>query len=490
MRKIFKYSILSVIILASHGCGKDYLETEPTENFTQKQIGEAAALNPAVVAGTMKGIYAFMYTAGTGGTGGHYDFGQKSYDLFMDILSADMAYSANSWNSLLGLANLSATVDFTSNYNYAPWRHYYRMIRSSNLVIDALGGQDVVPELLENRFIMGQAKAMRAHSYFYLTQLYTKEFNATAEILPIYTNSIQENQPKSTTQEVYDLILSDLTDAMTLLEGYTRPSKVEVDQNLAKMMLAYVYAYLGNYPQAKVLTDQVILAGGYPLTSVSELTGGFNDVNTGSWMWGMDLTSDQGLGLISWWGQMDLFTYSYQVGDYKSIDRVLYDAIPANDVRKNQFSTYGNYNYLMPINKFYHPDRVQDGQGTITTDYVYMRIEEAYLLNAEAAAKSGDEIMARNRLKALLQNRIPDVSYIDGLTLDELKDEIYLQTRIELWGEGRSYLAMKRNKAVANRSSNHLFFPNTSFPYNDGRLTLEIPQSEIQNNPYIEEGNN
>jgi hypothetical protein len=35
--------------------------------------------------------------------------------------------------------------------------------------------------------------------------------------------------------------------------------------------------------------------------------------------------------------------------------------------------------------------------------------------------------------------------------------EIYLQTRIEFWGEGKSYLAMKRNKATTTRGSNHLF---------------------------------
>jgi hypothetical protein len=42
-----------------------------------------------------------------------------------------------------------------------------------------------------------------------------------------------------------------------------------------------------------------------------------------------------------------------------------------------------------------------------------------------------------------------------------LKKEIYLQTRIEFWGEGKSYLAMKR-KATTTRGSNHLFFAGDS----------------------------
>lgn len=41
-------------------------------------------------------------------------------------------------------------------------------------------------------------------------------------------------------------------------------------------------------------------------------------------MWGADITLDMGLNLVSWWGQMDCHTYSYQsVGDYKTIDEVL-----------------------------------------------------------------------------------------------------------------------------------------------------------------------
>ena len=108
-----------------------------------------------------------------------------------------------------------------------------------------------------------------------------------------------------------------------------------------------------------------------------------------------------------------------------------------------------------------------------------------YLLNAEAAARSGDENTAKNRLKAVLEKRVPDPGYVDGLSGQNLINEIYLQTRIELWGEGKSYLAMKRNHATIVRGSNHLSYVGVQVPYNDPRLTFSIPQSEIQNNPFI-----
>ena len=215
--------------------------------------------------------------------------------------------------------------------------------------------------------------------------------------------------------------------------------------------------------------------------------GGFDDVNTSGWMWGVDITLDNGLDLVSWWGQMDLFTYSYQwAGDKKAIDQGLFDLIPADDVRKGQFYTNsGSSNYLGSIYKFYHSDRKIGGQRNVDTDYVYMRVSEMYLLHAETAAKSGDEAAAKTSLKALLSLRLPDASYVDGLAGQALLDEIYLQTRIELYGEGKSYLAMKRNKATIQRGSNHLSNVGTPISYDDDRLTFEIPQSEIQNNPFI-----
>ncbi|HEU4610273.1 MAG TPA: hypothetical protein VFS31_19270, partial [Chitinophagaceae bacterium] len=79
-----------------------------------------------------------------------------------------------------------------------------------------------------------------------------------------------------------------------------------------------------------------------------------------------------------------------------------------------------------------------------------------------------------------------DVSYLDGLSGQDLLNEIYLQSRIELWGEGKSYLAMKRNKATITRGTNHLYEAGNSFQYNDPRLTFVIPQAEVLNNPNLD----
>ncbi|PQJ79211.1 RagB/SusD family nutrient uptake outer membrane protein [Polaribacter porphyrae] len=492
MKKTYvKYLLLLVVIISLNACGEDFLETTPTDEIAVTDLQETAEISPEILESTLRGVYTMMYDLGTGGLGGHNDFGQKATDIHTDLLSADMALSKNTYSRFRLIAQLIPTVDFTYNTgNYMHWRYYYRMIRSCNLVISSVGGNDA-PITNANRFTMGQAKAMRAYAYFYLSQIYIPEYSETSTILPIYIDSENpENQPQSTTKDVYDLMISDLTQAISLLNNFTRTQKYEMNKDVAKGLLAYVYASMGTSDanlKAKALAEEVIAAG-YPLTTQAQALGGFNDVTTPSWIWGVDIDANTGKHLHSWWGQMDLFSYSYAYfGDTKSIDKGLYDLIDANDVRKGQFLNNPNSGwYLAPYNKFYHPARTPRGTGLYTNeDYIYMRADEMYLLSAEMSAKEGLTSDARNRLKQLLALRYSnaaDYAYVDNLTGQSLEDEVYLQTRIELWGEGKSYFAMKRNKATVTRGSNHLFLTGQSFMYNADELTFDIPQSEIQNN--------
>lgn len=491
MKKILLKACIALTLLSvSYSCSDDFLEVQPTQFLTSDQIAEAAENNPEIVKGSLTGVYTLMFESFTGGTTGHYDFGQKGYDIFSDMVSGDMALSVNTYGWYDGVAELQITQDYTFNENYIIWRYYYRIIRSANIVIDALGGNDATPENQENKHLMGQAKAMRAYAYFYLAQFFSTEYNPSELILPVYTDIDSPNQPMSSAEEVYGLIVSDLTSAIDYLSDFDRSQKNEVNQDVAKGLLAYTYAAMGDnasLQEAKALCEDIINGGAYTLMSEAEvLESGFNNAATPGWMWGVDLTLDNGLDLVSWWGQMDVFTYSYAwAGDAKAIDEDLYAAIAEDDVRKNQFHPDSGYYYLMPINKFYNNARQIGGQRNITDDYVYMRIAEIILLHAEVSARTGDEGAARNSLRSLVEQRVPDATYVDGLNGQALADEIYLQTRIELWGEGKTYLALKRNKRSTKRGANHLTNVGITIPYNDDRLTFEIPQSEIQNNPFI-----
>lgn len=480
------------------GCKKDFLKTTPTQFTTPEQLAAAAVQDPKVLNGLVSGLYTTMFTAGVGGTGGHDDFGQKGIDIFTDMVQSDMVLGALNYGWYSNLARYQATIDFTRNENYVPWRYYYRQIFGANSIIDVLGGSNAVPANAIDKATMGQAKVMRAYGYFYLSQLYAKEYgDGSAKILPLYATASSDslNRPKSTAAAVWDLMIKDLNEAISLMSAFTRISKDQADKNVAKGLLAYVLAARGtqaDWAQVVTLTQDIMTA--YPKTTPLQLyyngtnatTAGFNNVTTASWIWGVDITLAQKLDLVSWWGQVDQFSYSYTwAGDPKPIDRGLYDAIRADDIRKNQFAGPAATYKLQPINKFFDPARVSGGQRQITTDLLYMRSDEFYLLNAEAKARNLQEPSARTALSTYLADRITNVSYINALSGQALLDEIYLQTRIELWGEGKSYLAMKRNKATVTRGSNHLFEAGNSFPYSDPKLTFSIPQAEVLNNPNL-----
>ncbi|MHA6246530.1 RagB/SusD family nutrient uptake outer membrane protein [Pontibacter sp. CAU 1760] len=488
----------AVMTMFMSSCDKEFLEVEPTRQLSPEQIAAAAEKDPSLLKGNIAGLYSTMYNTGTGGTNlDHDDFGQKGYDIYSDMIASDMVLAGVTYGWYSRIARFQTTTDNTDIGAYKPWRYYYRIIFGANTVIDALGGNDAVPATALSRHIMGQAKAMRGYAYFYLAQFYAKGYTPSEKILPLYTDTKVPNQPKSTAEQVYNLVISDLSQAVEYLDDFNRTSKDQIDKTVAKGLLSYALAARGttaDLNRVVELTNDVITSGGYRVTNQNELYGrvengvlvnpesGFNNVATPSWMWGVDLTLANDLDLVSWWGQVDAYTYSYAwAGDPKNIDKGLYDSMRPDDLRRKQFSATS----YRPLFKFFDPARKAGGQRQVTTDYVYMRIEEMILLNAEAKARLGQDAEAREMLKNLVTARVADASYVDALNGQALLDEIYKQTRLELWGEGKSYLAMKRLKKTVTRGSNHLFEAGNSFPYNADELTFPIPQAEELNNPVL-----
>ena len=198
-----KILVVSVFLLLFVGCEDDFLEKEPSEFLTTEQLSDASAFNPAILVGSVSGTYSLTFDSGSGRTERHTDFGQKGYDIMIDMLCGDMALSQSVYGWYrASITEFQATQDFTSITNYQPWRYYYRIIRAAHIAIDGLGGEDIIPELEENKYIMGQAKALRAHSYFYLAQLFQKEYNPSELILPLYRSLQDQNGPSICTRNL------------------------------------------------------------------------------------------------------------------------------------------------------------------------------------------------------------------------------------------------------------------------------------------------
>ena len=130
---------------------------------------------------------------------------------------------------------------------------------------------------------------------------------------------------------------------LTLL-GLHVVKKGMIDKYVAEGLLAYTYAAMGNNQKVAELAQDIVNNSGYPTyllankffyDTTTKKGGGFNDVETKSWMWGVDLITENSFDLISWWGMIDIYTYSYAwAGDGKAMDDKLYAQIRTNDIRK------------------------------------------------------------------------------------------------------------------------------------------------------------
>lgn len=473
-------SILIVtVVLSLMACNKDFLDRKPTSDILlDEQLREIGAASPTalvnVVDPSIRGIYAFMRTYATWSEN-HDDFGQKAVDHGLDLMTEDVVQSVHHW---FGFDYLLDNREAAFRRTIFLWNFYYKIIYNANLILSQIDAETTSDEL---RHVRGQALAMRGYAYYYLVQLYQKTYkgNESAPGVPIYTETALQGNPRAPVSEVYAQITTDLTDAITALDGFQRTTKDAVNQQVAQGILARVYLSMERWSDAANMAR--LARTGFALMDETTYQGGFNNVANPEWMWGTDITSETTTIFASFFSMMDNTNpgYAGALQIYKLVSKKLYDEIPATDVRKAVFNDPARtINGSLPA---YAQLKFRDPGGW-TGDYVYMRASEMILIEAEAMARQGQDAMAQDLLFELVSERDP--AYVKSTAASTaLIDEIILHKRIELWGEGITFLDMKRlNKGLDRTGSNHRPDAVLVLPAGDNLFTYQIPQREIDNN--------
>ncbi|WP_321306394.1 RagB/SusD family nutrient uptake outer membrane protein [Marinifilum fragile] len=499
MKSKLLYILLVFSILSS--CSDDYLETSPTSELSKEDLGDAIKANPAVSEATLRGMYALLNQYGSGGTSSQVDFGIKSYDISTDMVSGDMAQNGNAYNKFWEDELLNA-VKRTNLQTYRAWRFHYRVILAANNLIASSGTEEAPNE--GGEFTWAQAKALRAYMYYQLVGIYGKGWaHKDDKVLPLYLSTDVSSGAKeqSTNELVLTTAKNDLIMAIKALDGYVKESKTNIDANVAKGMLAYVCLATEDYENAKKYSQEVIdVIGGNLMTADEVYNSGFRSIDINGWMWGMEITTENTTKIGGFFPMLDVWTYGYaSTPDRKRIDRALYAKVDPNDIRRFQFMDNPNSSFdCIPWYKFWDANRVFDGDKQWTHDYVFMRVAEMYLINAEAKAFLNDPT-AKDVLEFLISKRHaagvigsdtgePVTTSMDVPVYDmsDLKKAANLQWRIECWGEGKAYWVLKRFKYDSERGSNHHHKPNTTIPYDSDEITFQIPENEVLNNPFME----
>ena len=481
--------LATVLSMISTSCEKTYLDTIPTESV---DAGSAYATTKNA-ATAVNGIYRALVVRYLDSQG---HFGHPAMMIILDHMGEDMVIgtTAASWH--VGETRWTAHRSDLNTMARFPYQLYYRIIGNANICIanidNATGTQ------AEKEQLKGEALALRGWAYFNLVQLYGKRYDASAKPnaqlgVPLVLTPTTEGLPRSTVEDVYTQINKDLVQATTLLKS-TRAYKSHINLEVAKGFLARVALTQQNWADAAKYAEEA--KKGFALMTEAQYMDGFSDVGNPEWMWGFDHIEDQTEFFGAYHSYISCNFNSTVIRTYpKAINSLLYNSIPATDVRSKVFvKTPTTANSVVPAGGVRVPYMVQKfrlpGAAPSTSvmgDIPYMRASEMYLIEAEAKARLGKDADAAKVLFDLVTKR--DASYkLSTNTGTKLTDEIMFNRRIELWGEGFRFLDLKRLNQPLNRNgANHIASITVLFdmPAGDKQWEFLFPRRELDANKAI-----
>ena len=491
MKKIFKYLFIGLFGVAClTSCNSELLETEPTDSMSGSTFMSDAtkALIP------LNGIYRSMYTAGwsTGGNT-HQCFGISAYNLMAEVMGDDfiMGAQGSGWFWFDAAYNVKTRYTSSSWRSYDLWNAYYTWISNANYIIAAEETMEGSSE--DVGYVIGQAYAIRAYSYFMLAQIFARNYNYQNDpCVPIYdgpTMTTTTGQPRETVAKVYAQIDSDINKAIEMLaksKGQRHPS--HMGYAVAQGLKSRICLVEEKWDDALTAAREAIATSGCRILPVNQWMG-TNSVDAANVMWGAQIVADQSGMYASFFAHMSTGV-SYGANAPKQISTWLYNKMSGTDTRRAWWDPAQGY-----LQQKFEFSDLQTWMG----DYIWMRVEEMYLNAAEAACQKGDDATAKQYLMDLMAQR--DANYstsksgkaLATITTQEtgsLLEEIVLQRRIELWGEdGRIYTIRRLHQGFLRPSEygwpSGLLLPTHAQAMVDPASylwVLTIPQAEFDGN--------
>jgi tetratricopeptide (TPR) repeat protein len=518
MKTNIKLSLFAISALVLAGCqGFDEIRPE-SGTLLESQLKETTAAAPSRADAIYSGMYTKLGAPGGCGYNKPDDFGFIMIGFSGDLEAADVIMPNSNYNWFSVCGELSSR---TATYRNPMIRYKicYDVIAAAHDVMNSYDAASTDPATQAK---LGEAYAIRAFSYLNLAPYFQFRYvdHQDDPCVPVLTLDTKDpaNNPRASVKEVYDLIIADLTAAIEKLDGWKRSDKSKIDQQVAYGLRARAYLNMGKYEEA--LADAQKAAEGYEPASMDDVSTPFlYDINEENWMWGYDMT--EVLAAVyayattsSWIRSFSGDGYSPACQTYCFINSLLYDKIPATDVRKGWWVDENLESPLLNGLKWDNLsgqaiasgliDGVKEpflpltnvkfgvsklGTTTNDEDWCWMRVEEMILIQAECMANLGKESEA----KTLLENFVKtyrDPAYSATAGGRNLKDEIWFQRRVELWGEGFSNNDTRRlNKPLVRfhggKDSNYPEAFRFNMTADDGWWLMRFPQTETNNNAAV-----
>ena len=535
MKKIINSLLVAAVAVSVlPGCIK---ETFPLEgSATAEQLAQSAVAMKGSVDGMVAQTYQRYYFFGSSN--------QLEYDISYSGILITWARMTND------LVNNSATIGYDwwcgyagaygyvmnadNNRQRVPYMTFYKIIKSAN---DIIGPLAALEELnAEQKKFLGIAYTYRALMYHDLYNAYLPAPNKYTDVskvegltVPIIVSSAEEETPyksaRAPKEALSEFILADLDKAEELLEGYVPESGRYPGVPVVYGIKARMYMALKDYANAATYARKAIDASGKtPLTESewTDPTRAFCDASgNNSWMWYYSIPAETMGNLCnptgflageSDWGYNSLTKFA--------IHRWLYDRLNRSDFRKKSFidpdrETYPASYYRWADQSGFLKDypfeslpdyfsikiRCKEGNWTAyevggSVDWPIMRVEEMYLIEAEAVGMSQSESAGISKLEDFMKTyRDPEYSYAQAAStfsegfVKNFQEEVLYQKRVEFLGEGVGFFDAKRI-----RPGMKTWYPGSNVIHDTMKYDVEevspywnfvIPTQEVENNEYI-----
>lgn len=416
MKKLFITLLTAITVTA---CSGDFLDQSPTDALPSDEIGK-----PENALKLFNGAWRYMFDT-------YFTYANPGFATVFrqDDMMGDDVVAYPDMYGFTASYQFSDVQNITDYRTRALWTLQYKVIDNCNQAIAIVSTKRNT--VLDRA--RGMAYALRAYVYFNLVQHYqfTYAKDHSALCVPVYTEPTgpaTQAAPKSTVEQIYTLIVNDLTVAAGLLQDQSRVAKYEPDANVVNGLLARVYLVMGEWDKA--VSAAQAAREGYSLMSAADYASGFNDAGNVEWIWGHLQTPEQSVAsyLFNYLDVVSPQSYYYSFMADPYFKELFTDP---DDIRLNLFEWIRD-GYL-GYKKFLF-------RNNNTADIVLMRSAEMYLIEAEAKARSNsytteDAIVPLNTLRSA---RGMSAFSTAGKTNDEVIEEILKERRRELWGEGFS----------------------------------------------------
>lgn len=479
--------LLIVLVFTLQSCGDDFLNQYPS---TQQAPESITTVSDAKI--VLNGAYQLLQS------NSYYNCNMITSN---DARSDDM--QTVDWGRIEDeyLYLYTAVKDFDNTI----WGQPYKVIRHVNNILKFIDDIETSndSEELEKDYIKGQCLTIRALAHFDLCRMFGKAYShngGTSLGVPIVTEVLDPDAKleRNTVAQVYERVIIDLSDAITLLPNNNNYTKINVWA--AKTILARVYLYMENNSLAYLTAVDVIENGPFSLVDRDEYVDSWAAEGTSESIFSIinnvaDNGGGESIGNLS-----DPKGYGQFVASQDLMDLIRSDASdirneilyidqksnPADPLTWGRVLKYPGLGNTKAVILDFWDNGIPLPVPASVTSVPVLRLSELYLIAAEAAVKIPNIANAETYLNAIVERANPAATVATAnVTLDRVLEE----RRKELCAEGHRFFDLIRNQRDIVRSPSIRIFDANGTPlfigWDDYRVIFPIPINEINANPNI-----